>query len=188
MADTYWSKVLKRRLSRRRAIIGTGLSAASAAFLIACGSDDEDTPAGLEHCAHMAQHGNLVAHVVQRIRHDDAIQRRQVKRLGEVGDDGAQGGGGKALLHGAAQRLKCAPILVNGMDCCPCAKQIGKSEGKGAAACAQVGPNSARYGNTLAQQFNVISMYHGAGYSGSLAAGSPMTSSGRDGESLSSSA
>jgi peptide/nickel transport system substrate-binding protein len=37
MASNYWSKVLDRRISRRRAIAATGASAAAAAFLAACG-------------------------------------------------------------------------------------------------------------------------------------------------------
>jgi ABC-type transport system substrate-binding protein len=39
--DVYWSKVLHRRLSRRRAILATGGAAAATAFLAACGGDDD---------------------------------------------------------------------------------------------------------------------------------------------------
>ncbi len=39
----YWDNVLRRRVSRRRAIIGTGAVGASAAFLAACGGDDDDS-------------------------------------------------------------------------------------------------------------------------------------------------
>ncbi len=46
MAQTYWSKVLNRRLTRRRAMIGTGMTAASAAFLAACGGDDDSSSSG----------------------------------------------------------------------------------------------------------------------------------------------
>jgi peptide/nickel transport system substrate-binding protein len=41
MHDSYWSSVLKRRLSRRRALAATGATAAGAAFLAACGGGDE---------------------------------------------------------------------------------------------------------------------------------------------------
>jgi ABC-type transport system substrate-binding protein len=37
---SYWNQVLEQRLSRRRAIAGTGAVAASAAFLAACGGSD----------------------------------------------------------------------------------------------------------------------------------------------------
>jgi ABC-type transport system substrate-binding protein len=42
MQKSYWSKVLNNRVSRRRAIAGTGALAGSAAFLAACGGDDDD--------------------------------------------------------------------------------------------------------------------------------------------------
>ena len=41
--ESYWSSVLKRRLSRRRAIAATGASAAAAAFLAACGGSDNES-------------------------------------------------------------------------------------------------------------------------------------------------
>lgn len=44
MERSYWSRLLHRRIGRRRALFTTGGLMASAAFLAACGSDD--TPAG----------------------------------------------------------------------------------------------------------------------------------------------
>lgn len=41
MPGSYWTKVLNRRVGRRRALAMTGGSAAAAAFLAACGSDDD---------------------------------------------------------------------------------------------------------------------------------------------------
>jgi len=38
--NSYWSKVLQRRIDRRRAIVGTASVGGAAAFLAACGSDD----------------------------------------------------------------------------------------------------------------------------------------------------
>lgn len=40
--DSYWNKVLERRISRRRALQATGAATAAAAFLAACGGDDDD--------------------------------------------------------------------------------------------------------------------------------------------------
>ncbi len=42
MANSYWDKVLTRRVGRRRALMATGGTAFSAAFLAACGGDDDD--------------------------------------------------------------------------------------------------------------------------------------------------
>ena len=42
MNESYWSKVLKARISRRRALTTVGGVAAGAAFLAACGGDDDD--------------------------------------------------------------------------------------------------------------------------------------------------
>ena len=39
--DTYWAKFQQRRVSRRRVLAGTAGLSASAAFLIACGGDDD---------------------------------------------------------------------------------------------------------------------------------------------------
>jgi ABC-type transport system substrate-binding protein len=44
--QTYWDKVLNRRLTRRRAIAATGATAAAAAFLAACGGDDDSGGGG----------------------------------------------------------------------------------------------------------------------------------------------
>jgi ABC-type transport system substrate-binding protein len=41
--NSYWSKVLQRRVSRRRAIVMTSGAAGAAAFLAACGSDSSDS-------------------------------------------------------------------------------------------------------------------------------------------------
>lgn len=42
---SYWSKALNRRITRRRALAATGMTAGAAAFLAACGGgDDDDAP------------------------------------------------------------------------------------------------------------------------------------------------
>ena len=46
MNDSYWSKVLETRLSRRRAMAVTGAAAAGAALLAACGGDDDGGTSG----------------------------------------------------------------------------------------------------------------------------------------------
>jgi ABC-type transport system substrate-binding protein len=43
---SYWNRTLNQRITRRRAIIGTGMSAAAAAFLAACGGSDDDGGGG----------------------------------------------------------------------------------------------------------------------------------------------
>ena len=44
--QNYWTQVLKRRVSRRRAIVATSGTAFSAAFLAACGGDDDNGATG----------------------------------------------------------------------------------------------------------------------------------------------
>ena len=46
MKDSYWTKVLSGRVSRRRALAGTAGVAGAAAFLAACGSDDDSGGGG----------------------------------------------------------------------------------------------------------------------------------------------
>lgn len=42
VTQSYWSNLMHRRLSKRRAMLGTGATVAGAAFLIACGSGNDD--------------------------------------------------------------------------------------------------------------------------------------------------
>ena len=44
--QTYWDRVLTRRLTRRRALDTSALAAGAAAFLAACGSGDDDDDGG----------------------------------------------------------------------------------------------------------------------------------------------
>jgi ABC-type transport system substrate-binding protein len=44
--DSYWNKVLSRRIKRRRALVATGGATAAAAFIAACGGDDDDDGGG----------------------------------------------------------------------------------------------------------------------------------------------
>ncbi len=44
MANNYWDRVLTRRVGRRRALAATGATAFGAAFLAACGGDDDSGP------------------------------------------------------------------------------------------------------------------------------------------------
>ena len=44
MDSNYWSKTLHQRVARRRVLIGTSGAALGAAFIAACGGDDESTP------------------------------------------------------------------------------------------------------------------------------------------------
>jgi ABC-type transport system substrate-binding protein len=44
--ESYWNRLLERRITRRRAIGSLGTTAAAAAFLAACGGDDGDGGAG----------------------------------------------------------------------------------------------------------------------------------------------
>ncbi|HEU0073758.1 MAG TPA: ABC transporter substrate-binding protein [Dehalococcoidia bacterium] len=44
--DSYWNKVLMRRISRRRAMVAGGGFTAAAAFLAACGGDDDEQSGG----------------------------------------------------------------------------------------------------------------------------------------------
>ncbi|HEU5402938.1 MAG TPA: ABC transporter substrate-binding protein, partial [Terriglobales bacterium] len=46
MQRTYWSKVLKARLSRRRALIVAGTSASAASFIVACGGSSNGRKTG----------------------------------------------------------------------------------------------------------------------------------------------
>jgi peptide/nickel transport system substrate-binding protein len=44
--ESYWDRVLARRISRRRSLAAAGWTAAAAAFLAACGGDDDDGGGG----------------------------------------------------------------------------------------------------------------------------------------------
>ena len=46
LQKSYWTRVLDNRVSRRRAIVGTGAFASAAAFLAACGGDDDGGSTG----------------------------------------------------------------------------------------------------------------------------------------------
>jgi ABC-type transport system substrate-binding protein len=71
---SYWSKVLDRRVTRRRALAATGLTAGAAAFLAACGDDDDDGTSGGETATPGGTSGDTSG-LLQPITEDkDAVQ------------------------------------------------------------------------------------------------------------------
>src|SRR6185436_16759917 len=69
-----WSAVLQRRVSRRRALAATGLSGATAGFVLACGGGDS----GSNGAATAKEKSSLLARVEDTTKASKAGRRQQV--------------------------------------------------------------------------------------------------------------
>ncbi len=80
--------------------------------------DDELAAVRLEVATHLLQHCRLLAILdeVQRIGHQDAVERGQIQRVGEVGPDKVDVGIGIALREGAALAIERTGIAVHRED------------------------------------------------------------------------
>ena len=62
--------------------------------------------AGAEIAAHQLQHGVFVTHEMQRVRHHDAVERRQVERAREIGMHIFDVISGEAGAHGPGKKVE----------------------------------------------------------------------------------
>lgn len=96
---------------------------------------DDDQPAAFsKHRVHRGQDRLFVAHVVQRVRHQDAIEVLKVQRACEVGDSG---------LEASRDRPQHVGILVHRDDVGLRSKDVREGEREGALAGPEVGPPAA---------------------------------------------
>ena len=80
-------------------------------------STTSSRPPGLSSAAHLPQHADLILVKMQRIRHQQPIQRRQIQRAGEVGRQHVQVGRiPKAHAPGPFQLAQPGLIPVDRVD------------------------------------------------------------------------
>ncbi len=99
--------------------------------------------------AHLLQHRRLLANLdeVQRIGHQDAVEWRQIQRVGEVGLNKVDIGIGIALHEGAALAIERTGIAVHGEDLDLLAEHVAQGKREDAGAGAQLCPATAGLGH-----------------------------------------
>src|SRR5258707_11198264 len=90
--------------------------------------DDDEAAAGLEVALHEPEDGELVALEVERVRHDDPVERRQVERLREVGDERGDRDVREARPQGVELNLERAPVSIDGVDAAARPEDVGAGE------------------------------------------------------------
>jgi hypothetical protein len=78
--------------------------------------DHDQAATRLEIAAPLLQHPNLIAHVMQGVRRQHPIQRRQIERRGEIGHPRDQPCPRKLAIHGSLQRAQAPGIRIDGND------------------------------------------------------------------------
>lgn len=123
--------------------------------------DEDESAAGSEHRPHPVEDWPLLAVKVQRVRHHDTIERRQIEVAGEIGGavfDLRLWEAGRHLPLILSQR---GSIFIDGDDLPVAIQQIGQREGERARPCSQIGPSALKGGRAIPQQCDVIGVVHG---------------------------
>ncbi len=109
------------------------------------------------------QHRELVAHEMQRVRHHHAVERWQVERPGEVGDELVQDRAGEAASQGSRLLAQGGRVAIDGPDRPARPEEVGQGKREGTRPGSQVGPRRAPFGHAVGDESDVIRVVHRVG-------------------------
>jgi hypothetical protein len=127
--------------------------------------NDQQLTTRFEEGAHMLQYFDPVLEEVQRVRHDDAIQKRKAQRAGKILRKQMQVGvKWETRAIGAFQFFQGGAILIDRMDDSIRADQLAQGEGERAATRAEICPVATERQVRRLEQVNMICMVHAQNY------------------------
>ena len=123
--------------------------------------DEDQATGGPEVAAHEAEDGELVALEVERVRHDDPIERRQLERHREVRDERRDGDVREGFTERPNLNLQSAAVPIDRVDRASRTEKVGKGERERSFSGPEVGPGLPAPKDSLPEQTDVVSMVHG---------------------------
>ena len=117
----------------------------------------QQSPGRLQHRVDEGEHRRLVADEVERIRHDDPVERVERERLREVGAERAHRGAARS--DPTLELAQRAAVTVDGDDLAAWSDELCECERERAGPGAEVGPRpTARHAFT--QEADVVRVVH----------------------------
>ena len=105
--------------------------------------------------------GELVALEVERVRHDDPIERRQLERHREVGDERRDADARERVTERPYLNLKGAAVPIDRVDRAGRTEEVGEGEGERSLARPEVGPDLPGAQHALLEQLDMVAVVHG---------------------------
>ena len=102
----------------------------------------------------------LVAAEVKRVRHHDPVERRQLERHREVGDERRDVGHRKRIAERPHLDLQGASVPVEGVDRAGRTEEVGEGEGERSFTRAEVGPGLPAPEDALPEQPDMVAVVH----------------------------
>ena len=106
------------------------------------------------------QDSELVALEVERVRHDDPVERRQPERLREVGHERRDADARERLPERPYLDLHGAAVPVDRVDRAGRTEEVGEGEGERAFPGPEVGPDHPAPQDALPEQPDMVAVVH----------------------------
>src|ERR1019366_9797001 len=105
--------------------------------------------------------GDLLAVEMERVRHDDSIERRQLERFREIADERHHADPRERVTERPELNLKGAGIPIDRVDRAGQTEQVGEGQGKGSFPGPKIGPGRPAALHAIPEQPDMVAMVHG---------------------------